>query len=150
MSQPIRFKFVASLAVAGGAALFGLLATTATPVARADDKKVDFTKDIEPIFKESCIKCHHLSPDDPKHKPKGKFRLDDAAEAMKGGDSGKAIIPGNANDSLLYKLLQGPVKTGDDEIDAMPKPKKGEDWKPLPKDQIDLIKAWIDEGAPWP
>lgn len=48
-------------------------------------QKVDFVKDVEPILKESCVKCHRADPKKPKKKPAGKFRLDDRAAAFKGG-----------------------------------------------------------------
>ena len=115
--------------------------------ARAADKPIDFKKDIQPIFKSSCIKCHSL--DNPRKKAASGFRLDNKEDALKGGDTGHDIVPGEASNSLLYKLLQGSVKDGDDEIDAMPKARKGEHWKPLPKQKIELIKRWIDEGAHW-
>lgn len=128
------------------------------PVVRAADKKVDFAKDIRPIFKKSCMKCHSLDPKKPKKHAAGKFRLDDRAAAMKGGRSGQAIIPGDATDSLLYRLLNGPVPRPaqaaglDDEKDIppMPKAKRGRKWKPLPAKEIATIKDWIDQGAIWP
>lgn len=148
MNHRTRTSLVSRIALAGSAAFLGLMPFTSA--ARADAPKVDFNKDIKPIFEQSCIKCHRVNPDEPKKKPKGAFRLDDKAAALKGGDSGAAIVPGKGADSLLVKLLHGPVKVADDEIAAMPKPKKGEEWKALPKEQIDLIKAWIDQGAEWP
>jgi hypothetical protein len=116
-------------------------------ISRAADK-VDFEKDVKPIFKESCIKCHSL--DNPKHKAASGLRLDTKEDAMKGGKSGKAIIPGNAKDSVLYKILLGTVTVDGEDIDAMPKPKKGEHFKPLPDKEIEVIKNWIDQGAEWP
>jgi hypothetical protein len=115
-------------------------------------QKVDFVKDVEPIFKESCVKCHRVDPEKPKKKPAAKFRLDDKAAAFKGGRAGHDIVPGRAADSLLYKLLKGPVALeGDDkELDPMPKVKRGEKWKPLDDAKIEILKRWIDEGAEWP
>jgi hypothetical protein len=121
----------------------------------AQDNKVDFTRDIQPILKASCIKCHSLDPKKPKKKGAGEFRLDDKALAFKGGRSGPAIIPGNSKDSLLSKLLSGsvprPVKGEDDkDIPPMPHAKKGEKFKPLSDKESALIRQWIDEGAQWP
>lgn len=45
---------------------------------------VDFKSDIEPIFQASCLKCHG------EKKPKSKFRIDQRASLLKGGDSGLA------------------------------------------------------------
>lgn len=131
-----------------------LLAGSAAAAKGAGDAagKVSFSKDIRPILKASCMKCHGFNK---KHK-KGaaELRLDDEKLAMKGGRSGKAIIPGDAKDSLLFKLLHGPVprpdKTeSDKDIPPMPKAPRGKKWKPLPQDKIDLIGRWIDQGALW-
>ncbi len=131
----------------------GLLMSS-THASAGDEKKVDFAADIQPIFKESCVKCHSLDPKKPKKHGAGGLLLDDKAAAFKGGKAGKDIIPGNSKDSLLVKLLSGPVTLPDSEEDkeikAMPKPKKGEKWKPLSDDQIAIIRQWIDQGANWP
>jgi hypothetical protein len=49
----------------------------------------------------------------------------------------------------MYKILQGPVTVPGDKLVPMPKAKKGEERKSLPKEQLDLIKQWIDQGANW-
>src|ERR1043166_6805447 len=98
------------------------------------DQKVDFRRDIEPIFKASCLKCH--GPE----KPKGQFRLDLKSLALKGGVTGKDILPGNSKDSLLVKLLLA----ADDE-ERMPQRAPA-----LSREKIDLLRAWIDQGAAWP
>ena len=119
------------------------LAWSAGWAAAAD--KVDFASSVQPIVKESCVKCHSL--DNPRHKAAGGLRLDSREEALKGGKAGKDIVPGHAEDSLMYKLLLGPVNHDGDDIDQMPKARRGEKAKPLPKDKIEVIKEWIDQGA---
>ena len=79
--------------------------------------------------------------------PAGGLRLDDKAQIMKGGKHGKAVVPGKAEQSLLYKVLKDAVTVGKDEIHSMPKAKPGQDFEPLADDQIELIKNWIDQGA---
>jgi hypothetical protein len=96
--------------------------------------RVDFARDIEPVLKSTCLRCHGAE------KPKGQLRLDVAALAMKGGVSGVAIRPGDSKGSLLLKLLLSP-----DPEERMP-----QKAPPLEKGKIDLIRRWIDEGAPWP
>jgi mono/diheme cytochrome c family protein len=113
--------------VAFGAA--SLTAQDAPPPA-----KVDFVRDVQPIFTTSCIKCHGAE------KPKAQFRLDSRLHAMKGGIAGKAILPGKGSESLLIRLLRS-----SDPDERMPR--KAE---PLSKAQIDLLRAWIDQGAVWP
>ena len=68
---------------------------------------------------------------------------------MKGGKHGKVIVPGKAQESLLYKLLQGPAKVGDDEVPPMPRPRPREEFKALAPEKVELIRRWIDEGAKW-
>ena len=79
--------------------------------------------------------------------PAGGLRLDDKAQILKGGKHGKAVVPGKAEESLLYKVLKGPATVGKDEIHAMPKPKPGQDFEPMADDQVQVIKNWIDQGA---
>ena len=121
----------------------------------ADAKKVDFVKDVQPIFKASCVNCHSLDPKKPMKKGAGGLRLDDKAAALKGGKRGAVIIPGRPDESMLFKLLSGPVSftiSDDDEkeIPPMPKVKRGETFKPLTGAQIATIRLWIDQGAAWP
>src|SRR5438874_11550801 len=85
------------------------LALSPRIVLRADDK-VDFSKSIQPIFEGRCVECHG-----PK-KVKGKLRLDTREAAIKGGDSGKTIVPGKADDSEMIRRLTLP----DDNDDKMP------------------------------
>jgi hypothetical protein len=94
---------------------------------------VNFSKEIKPIFEASCVKCHGRGRD------KGGLRLDTRETLLKGSDSGPVIIPGKSTDSLLIELVQG-----FDPDSAMPK--KGSRLTP---EQIGLLRAWIDQGAPW-
>lgn len=116
----------------------------------------NYEHDIQPIFKESCVKCHGINPKKPNDKPAGGLLLTDKEAALKGGSAGGDIMPGDAKDSLLYKVLSGPVEKphkheGENKahklIPAMPLAKRGHKWKPLPEDQIAKIKDWIDQGA---
>jgi hypothetical protein len=104
------------------------------PALQDPPAKVDFVRDVQPIFTASCVKCHGAE------KPKAQFRLDSRSYALKGGVGGKAILPGKGADSLLIKLL---LATDPDE--RMPRKAP-----PLPKGQIELLRAWIDQGAEWP
>src|SRR5579859_5815051 len=71
--------------------------------ASAQDKKpVSFEKDIQPIFKQSCLSCH--KPD----KKKGKLDMSTYADLMKGGKQGAAVKPGDPAKSLLVEMISGP------------------------------------------
>jgi Planctomycete cytochrome C len=97
--------------------------------------KVDFSRDIQPILDQSCIRCH--GPE----RPKSHFRLDNRNSAIKGGDNGVDIIPGNSANSPLIHYVAGLV-----EDTPMPPSGKAE---PLTANQIALLRAWIDQGANW-
>ena len=76
--------------------------------------------------------------------------MDVKEAALKGGKVGGDIVPGDSTKSLVYRLLLGKTSINGKPLDAMPKQKRGEEFKPLEKDQIELIKSWIDQGAKWP
>ena len=95
---------------------------------------VDFSRDIQPVLAEHCYQCH--GPE----KQKNGLRLDSKAEALKGGDSGPAIIPGKSAESRLIHYVAGL-----DPDTFMPP--KGER---LSAEQIGLLRAWIEQGAVWP
>jgi mono/diheme cytochrome c family protein len=94
---------------------------------------ISFSKEIKPILEASCINCHGRGKD------KGGFRLDTRATMLKGGDSGPTVVPGKSAESLLIALVQG---LEPDNI----MPRKGSRLTPA---QIGLLRAWIDQGAPW-
>ncbi len=103
----------------------------------ADKQGLTYEKDIKPIFEKSCVKCH--SGD----KPKGKFRIDSLATAIKGGESGDAaIIPGNSAKSPMVAFMSDLVEEME-----MPPTEKRDKYPQLTKEQIGLIRAWIDQGA---
>jgi hypothetical protein len=100
---------------------------------------VTYEKDIKPILAKSCFGCHSSKSE----KLKGKLKLDSLATALKGGENGKDIIPG---DSAKSPLVAAVSHVGDPD-DFMP-PKKAEARVPrLTAGQIGLIRAWIDQGA---
>src|SRR5580658_10941616 len=61
----------------------------------SDKKDLTFDKDIEPIFKVSCVGCHG------EKRPRHDLRLDSLDDALKGGREGKMIVPGDSSKSLL-------------------------------------------------
>jgi uncharacterized membrane protein len=103
---------------------------------------VDFEKQILPIFQERCFDCHQKERTDEKtgkvKKPKGKFRMDNPQLLLKGGEEGGDITPGDAAKSTVYTFTT--LSADDDKI----MPPKGD---PLTKEQQELIKTWINEGA---
>ncbi|TDU81218.1 cytochrome c [Prosthecobacter fusiformis] len=96
---------------------------------------VDYSAEIKPLLQTHCVKCHGATTQ------KAKLRLDTAAAAIQGGGRGVSVIPGNADDSLLYQVVAGTHS----EISQMPY-KRG----PLDSAQMALLKQWIVEGAQAP
>ncbi|MBI5775016.1 MAG: SUMF1/EgtB/PvdO family nonheme iron enzyme [Verrucomicrobia bacterium] len=106
-------------------------------VALKQVKKADFVKDIQPILEFNCVSCHREGH------AKGGLKLETKADAFTTGDGGPAIVPGDSAKSSLYTSTTVPV---DDDKLMPPKNKGG----PLPKEQRELLRAWIDQGAAWP
>jgi len=127
----------------------------AVPVALAADKakidpsklplpvprKVDFTREVYPIFKESCFSCH--GPE----KQKGKYRMDTRDGAFKVTDDyGPAIKAGKSEESAIIHMVGNLI---DEMLMPPPSDKPGQSEK-LSTEQIGILRAWIDQGAVWP
>src|SRR5258708_22363942 len=97
------------------------------------ERQVSFGKDIRPILESSCIKCHGRG------RSKGDFQLDTRETLLKGGATGSAVVPGKSEESYLIELV-----SGIDPDNVMPK--KG---KKLTRQEIGLLRAWIDQGLAW-
>jgi ankyrin repeat protein len=93
--------------------------------------KVDFAKDVLPLFKQNCFGCHG-----PAQQING-LRLDRKSSALMGGR--RRIVPGSSANSFLYHRLIG-TEFG------LRMPPAG----PLRPEQVATIKDWIDQGADWP
>jgi hypothetical protein len=68
----------------------------------------------------------------------GKLRLDSKERILKGGDRGKALVPGKPEQSLMYTRTALPA----DDLDIMPA-----EGEPLDEQQIEILRRWIAEGA---
>ena len=89
----------------------------------------DFDRTVAPILASRCLDCHNSSAE-----KKGGLDLSQAKTAEAGGDSGKVLVAGKLNESLLWERI---------DKGEMP-PKKG-----LPENEREAIKAWIAAGAKW-
>lgn len=106
----------------------------ATSAIAADDAKIDFARDIEPILSASCVRCHGRG------QAKGGLKIDTRETLLAGGDSGAAVIEGKSGESLLIELVSG---ADPDRI----MPAQGTKLSP---EQVDKLRAWIDQGLAWP
>jgi mono/diheme cytochrome c family protein len=112
--------------------LFLVLLVPGVPAAA---EPIDYARDIQPILTTHCTSCHGPT------KQRSSLRLDSVTAARRGGNSGPALVPGKSSASRLIIAVCG----GNKEVAAMP-PKGPR----LSTHAIDLLRAWIDSGAPIP
>ena len=94
----------------------------------------DFSSEVRPILEKHCFECHG------NRKQESGLRLDLPQGIRAGGDSGPALVPGKASESLLLKRVTGTVGQ-----DRMPPEGPG-----LTAAEIDTLRAWIAAGGDLP
>ncbi|WP_246114176.1 DUF1553 domain-containing protein [Rubripirellula tenax] len=92
-----------------------------------------FEREVRPVLVEHCYQCHSASG----KRIKAGLRLDHLSEMLRGGDSGPAIVPGDADASLIVEAVR---------YEGYEMPPKGK----LPDDQIAALVRWVESGAVWP
>ena len=132
----MRIPLALPLRAGAAVLLTGLATSLSAPAA-----EVSFSRDIRPILSDKCFACH--GPDG--RKRKGTLRLDrsdgpDGAYRVHEGST--AVKPGSLADSELWQRI-----TTDDKEEVMPPPKAHK--KPLSPEQLQLVKGWIEAGAPY-
>jgi hypothetical protein len=110
-----------------------LAAKPGAPVNAAPAGAVDFAREIQPLLKARCFACHGGG------QSQGGLRLDAREGALRGGDTGAAIKPGHAAESLLLQRVSG--------VD--PKRVMPPSGPRLTAAEIQRLRGWIDAGAPW-
>ena len=98
--------------------------------------RVDFNRDIRPIFNRSCVTCHGGV------KMAGKISFVFREEATRAAESGKIPIkPGQPeNSELVARISSHDLKKRMPPADHAPA---------LPPAQVELLRRWIKEGAQW-
>lgn len=97
---------------------------------RAEDETAFFETKVRPLLVDHCLECHG------ERKQKGGLRLDSKSGWEKGGESGTAIVPGKAGESLLIKA----VSYLDKDLQMPPK-------KQLAPEEVAALKEWVRRGA---
>ncbi len=92
-----------------------------------------FEKKVRPLLAEHCYSCHSVGAE----KLQAGLRVDSRTALLQGGDSGAALVPGDANASLLIEAVRY-------ESYEMPPERK------LSDEDIDSLAQWVAMGAPWP
>ena len=138
MRKPVFSYFIGLL----GAGFFLLLLDCVVGrLVTADELKlparVDFARDIQPIFQKHCYFCHGQDVQE------GGIRFDRKSNVLQGGDSGPLLVSGKPDDSLLVAMVSG----NDAEGRVMPP----QDQAPaLSAEQVQFVRRWIEQGASWP
>lgn len=92
------------------------------------DSTLSYSNDVYPIFEASCIKCHGVE------KVSRGLDLTSYEKTIAGSVKGPVILPGDADNSLLVKLVtEGKM------------PKQGAKLTP---EQVEIVRKWISQGAP--
>src|SRR4030095_12017641 len=95
-----------------------------------------FEQKIRPALADHCYKCHSMKAT----KLKGGLALDSKESALKGGNTGPAIVPVKPEESLLFTA----IRHADPDLEMPPEEKK------LPEEVIADFEKWIKAGAPFP
>jgi hypothetical protein len=88
-----------------------------------------FEKDVAPILAQHCQKCHGG------RKQEAKLDLRTVSTMLRGGESGAVLVRGHAERSYFLEM-----------IDSGEMPPEGE--KRLAKEEIALLRRWVQRGAP--
>ncbi|KAA5540730.1 DUF1553 domain-containing protein [Roseiconus nitratireducens] len=91
-----------------------------------------FSEYVQPIFEQHCFDCHSHDAGE----ANGGLVLDSKAGWSVGGDSGPAVLPGEAAKSLLFQVVNH-------EVEGLKMPPDGK----LSEDELQLIEKWISDGA---
>src|SRR5687768_3036171 len=118
----------------------GMVASAAVFVLTVADltaASVEFNRDIRPILSENCLQCHGQDAS----KREARLRLDDRQNATRDRDGHAVIVPGKPDESeLVFRILSK------DTEEMMPPPSSHKSLAPA---QIELLRRWIAEGAPY-
>lgn len=115
-----RFTFAMALVVFASRAL------------AVDPMPVDFARDVAPLLERACLRCHQPPT------AKGSLSLATSADLIEAGH----VVPGKPDESGLLELV-APRPGGKP-------PKMPKDGRPLARNEVDLLRRWIAEGATWP
>jgi hypothetical protein len=113
-----------------------VVATLLTSQDCAGEDGIDYASQIKPLLAARCYACHGAL------KQEGGLRLDTGEAIRRGGDSGAAAVVSTPGDSPLLVRV-----SATDIAERMPPEAEGE---PLKAVEIDLLKRWVESGAPSP
>ncbi|MCA9053698.1 MAG: hypothetical protein KDA75_07660 [Planctomycetaceae bacterium] len=108
----------------------GAMASSVVIPKPTGNETVSFTRDIAPFMSNLCVRCHNSN------RQSGGLSLETFHDMMKGGDSGRVVLPGNVEGSRLFRL------TGGLENPRMP----ADNQARITRDNYNDLKTWFEEG----
>lgn len=105
-------------------------------VACDSDPVVSFSQDIKPVLDKNCSQCHQAGG---QGQVASGFNMDSYSSLMKGTNFGPMIVAGDAEGSNMLVLMEGRA----DPSISMPHGAQ----KPVSKEDIHMIRLWIEQGA---
>ena len=109
----------------------------AAPTSAAEPERVDFSRQVLPLFADRCFACH--GPDEDTRE--ADFRLDLRASVFDRDSESPLIVPGNSRKSPLFER----ISSHDPDLKMPP----SSATRQLKREEINLIRRWIDQGADW-
>jgi len=140
MALPAQTHRATHTAIIWAAASLAMLLATNLPVladdtvAATEEQIHFFERNVRPLLLDKCTACH--GPE----QQEGELRLDSRSAILQGGDRGPAIVPGNADESLLLQA----VRHQEEDLEMPP------ESEPLSTEEIAALARWVNEGAVWP
>ena len=113
------------------AVTYSMTVSLATTQAEDSTARIDFARDVAPIFGEHCVRCH--AP--------GKEEADISLATGEDLKQNEFVVAGDPDASYLLEL----ISAADGERPEMPK-----ESEPLSTEQVAVVRRWISEGALWP
>ncbi len=120
------------------------LATLSLALLSGCERKVSFSADVQPVLAANCAGCHSGYAEG---ETSTGLNVTDYASLMHGTRLGEVVVPGSAASSTLYLVVSGESAP---EIQMPPHHEESlaeGRGAPLEKDEVQLIKDWIDQGA---
>lgn len=137
MSYPVTVRMLLGASLLLSSTTTGRLwGDDALPVAEVQrDEPVDFEADILPLLRRNCIACHNASD------AESDLVLETPESILKGGAEGPGVVPGSAEESLVFQLAAHQRES------FMPPEENTVGASDFTPEELGLIKLWIDQGA---
>jgi uncharacterized membrane protein len=103
----------------------------------ASQPRVSFQKDVYPILESNCLSCH--TPPQGKGYLKTHLNMQSYETLMQGTIYGQVILPGDSRHSILNMLVEGRAGA------SMRMPHERDE--PLTRDEIEVLRLWVEQGA---